>query len=88
MAENDQVTSRVTRGKRRRDVDLMHCRIVGHFFHHVPGDRGLANLVREVNSTGGDPQKLLDLGKLYDDLSFRVREFILTVFCPFSLIIR
>ena len=31
----------------------MYCRIVGHFFHHVPSDKGLANLVREVNSTGG-----------------------------------
>ncbi|KAF8326943.1 hypothetical protein F5887DRAFT_1084106 [Amanita rubescens] len=62
LAENDHVTSN------RRDVDLiMHCRIVGHFFHHVPGDRGLANLVREVNSTCGDRQKLLDLGKLYYD---------------------
>ena len=86
LAENDHTTSRVVTGdKGKRDVDLTYCRIVGNLFHCVPSDFGLANLVKEVGSTGGDR---LDLGKLYDDLSFRVREFILTVFCPFSLIIR
>ena len=61
------------------DVDLMYCRIVGHFFHHVPSDRGLTNLVREVSSTGGDRQNLLDIGKQYYD-SLRLCEFILSVF--------
>ena len=83
LAENDHATiTVVTRGKSKRDVDLMYCRIVGHFFHHVPSDRGLHNLVREVSSTGGDQQKLLDLGKLYYD-AIRLCEFILMVFCPF-----
>lgn len=62
----------------------MYCRIVGHFFHHVPSNKGLANLVREVNSTGGDRQKLLDLRKLYYDHAFRICEFILKSFIPFS----
>lgn len=84
LAENGHATIRaVTRGKSKRDVDLMCCRIVGHFFHHVPSDRGLYNLVREVSSTGGDRQKLLDLGRLYYDHAFRFCEFILIVFCPF-----
>ena len=83
LAENDHATiTVVTRGKSKRDVDLMYCRIVGHFFHHVPSDRGLHNLVREVSSTGGDQQKLLDLGKLYYD-AIRLCEFILMVFYPF-----
>ena len=58
LAENDHATSS------KRDVDLMYCRIVGHFFHHVPGDWGLVNLVKDVRSTGGDRQGLLDLGRL------------------------
>ncbi|KAK2462469.1 hypothetical protein APHAL10511_005439 [Amanita phalloides] len=71
LAENNRA-SVVTRGKNKRDVDLMYCRIIGHFFHHVPSDRGLVNLVREVTSTSGDRQKLLDLGKLYYDHAFRL----------------
>ncbi|KAK2462571.1 hypothetical protein APHAL10511_005414 [Amanita phalloides] len=45
LAEIDHATSSVV-----TDVDLMYCRIVGHFFHHVPSDRGLGNLVREAVS--------------------------------------
>ncbi|KAK2466535.1 hypothetical protein APHAL10511_001397 [Amanita phalloides] len=67
LAEIDHATSSVV-----TDVDLMYCRIVGHFFHHVPSDRGLGNLVREVGSTNGDRQKLLDVGKLYYDHAFRL----------------
>jgi hypothetical protein len=85
LAENDHATSRVVTGK--KDVDLMYCRIVGHFFHCVPSDFGLANLVKEVGSTSGDRQKLLDLGKLYYDHAFRVREYILTVFYPFPSVL-
>ena len=70
LAENE-----MTKGKGKRDVDLMYCRIVGHFFHCVPSDFGFVNLVKEVSSTGGDRQKLLDLGKLYYDHAFRVCEF-------------
>jgi hypothetical protein len=81
LAENDHTTNRV--GKSKGDVDLMYCRIIGHFFHHVPSDRGLSNLVREAGSTGENRQKLLDLGKLYYDHTFRLCEFILTVFCSF-----
>ncbi|KIL56250.1 hypothetical protein M378DRAFT_164049 [Amanita muscaria Koide BX008] len=47
------------------DCSLMYCRIVGHFFHHALSDAELAHLVREVSSTAGDKQKLLDLGNLY-----------------------
>ena len=55
LVENNHATIRaVMRGKSKRDVDLMYCHIIGHFFHHVPSDRGLHNLVREVSSTGGN----------------------------------
>ncbi|KIL56271.1 hypothetical protein M378DRAFT_28352 [Amanita muscaria Koide BX008] len=54
------------------DRSLLYCRIVGHFFHHVPSDAGLAHIVREVSSMAGDKQKLLDLGKLYYDHALRV----------------
>ena len=84
LAENNHMTSRVMmRGKSKGGIDLMYCHIVGHFFHHVLSDRGLHNLIREVSSTGGNQQKLLDLGKLYYDNTFRLCEFILIVFCPF-----
>ncbi|KAJ3511318.1 hypothetical protein NLJ89_g4167 [Agrocybe chaxingu] len=45
--------------------NLMYCRIVGHFFHHVPTDGGLEDLVREVSSTGGNDVQLLAIGQLY-----------------------
>ena len=82
LAENDRARG-ATKGRSKREVDLMYCRIVGHFFHHVPSDRGLSNLVKEVSGTSGDRQQLLDLGKLYYDHALRLCEFVLSVFCSF-----
>ncbi|KIL65193.1 hypothetical protein M378DRAFT_546547 [Amanita muscaria Koide BX008] len=69
----DDIDSAATKSERENtERSLMYCRIVGHFFHHVPTDEGLSHLVREVASTGGDKQKLLDLGKLYYNHALRV----------------
>ena len=85
LVENDHATTRVVmRGKSKRDIDLMYCHIIGHFFHHIPSDRGLCNLIREVSSTGGDWQELLNLRKLYYHHTFRL---CLMVFCPFLSIL-
>ncbi len=60
--ENDcAIVTKGKKSKRDLEVDLMYCRIVGRFFHDVPSDTGLSNLVKEVGSTGGNRQKLLDL---------------------------
>lgn len=73
LAEIDSATS-----KRARETQqaLMHCRIVGHFFHHVPTDKGLNNVVKQVGSTGGDEEKLVAIGKLYYEQCIQLCKFI------------
>ncbi|KAN0082802.1 hypothetical protein V8E55_008597 [Tylopilus felleus] len=43
----------VTKDKSQREDDLMYCRIVGHFFHHVASYTGLSNLVLEFDLQRG-----------------------------------
>lgn len=68
----------VTKDKSQREDDLMYCRIVGHFFHHVASYTGLSNLVLEVSST--DRLKFLGIGKLCYDHALWLCEFILSIF--------
>ncbi|KIL65195.1 hypothetical protein M378DRAFT_24205 [Amanita muscaria Koide BX008] len=71
LADIDDSAAKKSR-REEAERSLMYCRIVGHFFHHVPTDTGLSHLVREVSSTAGDKQQLLDLGKLYYNHALRV----------------
>lgn len=54
----------------RYEKDLMHCRILGYLFHYFL-TRDIKLFVREIVTTNGQPNKLLELGEFYCDFFIR-----------------